>query len=126
MRIIKKTLLDEFAMAALPAVLHDSSNRTNATEWAHMAYVIAKAMMSERALVGLSETDLELAILDADAHEKEQQHLAEMAQRGVDTSEFYSDTCETHGEMLGWLNGHPFCIPCDRASDPGVVSPTTT
>ena len=50
MRIIKKTLLDEFAMAALPAVLHDSSNRTNATEWAHMAYVIAKAMMSERAL----------------------------------------------------------------------------
>jgi hypothetical protein len=125
MRIIKKTLLDEFAMAALPAVMNQAETPILGAGIAQIAYLMAEAMLKEREL-HLFETDLELAIRDADAHEKEQQHLAEMAQRGVDTSEWYSDTCETHGEMLGWLNGHPFCIPCDRASDPGVVSPTTT
>jgi hypothetical protein len=26
----------------------------------------------------------------------------------------YPDNCEIHGEMEGWFNGHPYCVPCDN------------
>ena len=37
-------------------------------------------------------------------------------------SDRYTDTCEEHGEMAGWLNAHPYCIPCDNLEEPSRMT----
>lgn len=60
----QKTLLDEFAMAALPALIKEvgfiCQNRDNATQLTTAAYEMANAMMKERQKYKADSTTLSM------------------------------------------------------------------